>query len=669
MPRRRIEIAVVATILMVFAATAASAGAAEPAAQRTLSASGVTDLPCFEAGTDGPGVEAFEVVAPASFNYMRVELEGASGDWDVAALSHGTVATAAATSGSSEVATGFAVSGETIRIQGCRAPGASPTAQVGVYFTRQDDPNGPPPKLLRVQVDGPADRAALETAGLDPAESAGPGFSDIVAYGPADRATLARLGFPYTTLKSDLGRGALNGRSGRRASASMPSGRTEYRRLFDYEQELKDLADRYPDLVELFTLPKRSLEGRAIEAIELGDNPGVDEGEPVFLQLGLHHGREWPAGEVTLEWAYELLEGAEAGDPEAVRRLEDSTTIVAPVVNPDGFNASREAGQIERDYGVRLGDANAEISTLGLEFQRKNCRVPGKLAGDCGMVSRSSLGVDPNRNYGVNWGGNGAGLTRSDETFRGARPFSEPEVANVRSLVEGHQVIALSSQHSYASLMLHPPGVRGTGPTPDARLYRRLGAELGRQTGYDSVPGHRLYDSSGVLDDWSYGATGAITFTPELGLSDFHPAFGQVLREWHGDAPRAEGGMRGSFYALSGFVLNASRHAVIAGSGPPNGRLELRKRFTARTARVIKPNYRPGERRKFRNRVATTVAVGPGGAFEAHLNPSTSPLLTKRKRRAVWRAKCFDASGAEIGQRMIRVERGRRLELDLAVDC
>jgi hypothetical protein len=641
-----------------------------PAAARgevqNVSATGTATGPCWEAGAGGPGVDSFEVTSP-SWGYVRIELEGAGGDWDVAALSQGEVVTAAATGGSSEVATGFALEGEVIRVQGCRYPGASAGADIDVSFTPMRDPNGPAPKVLRVQVEDAAERTALETAGLDTTHSAGPGFADIVAYGPEDRATLAQLGLAYTTVDQNPGRGAL--RTARRAGEPMPSGRTSYRRLYDYQQEMKDLAAAYPALVEHFTLPHASLEGRAIEGIRIGDNPGADEGEPTFLQLGLHHGREWPAGEITFEWAYELLKGADAGDPEALRRLTDSLTIVVPVVNPDGFNLSREAGQTRFDYGVRAGDPMLGIPILNQEFQRKNCRIPGKLVGNCAKVDRFGLGVDPNRNYGVQWGGSGAGVVNNDETFRGPKPFSEPEVQNVQTLLTRNHVTATSSQHTYSALMLRPPGVRGTGPVPDASLLRRIGDEMGAETGYDSIRAYQLYDSSGVFDDFSYGVSGALTYTPEIGRLDFHPAFPQTVREWNGDRPSADGGMRAAFYTLSDAVVNESTHAVVAGTGPPGGRIELRKSFAGRTARVLKPNGKRAGKRRFRNRLKTSVAVAPDGSFEAHVNPSTSPLVAVRGGSMQWRVTCFDAVGTPTGQRPIEIERGQRIELDLASGC
>ena len=95
----------------------------------------------------------------------------------------------------------------------------------------------------------------------------------------------------------------------------------------------------------------QTYEGRPVEGIEITTNPRRESGKPVFLQMGIHHAREWPSGEHAMEWAYELINGYRAGDPRVVNLVENTRTIIVPVVNPDGFNISREAGETSRAGG------------------------------------------------------------------------------------------------------------------------------------------------------------------------------------------------------------------------------------------------------------------------------------------------------------------------------
>ena len=88
----------------------------------------------------------------------------------------------------------------------------------------------------------------------------------------------------------------------------LPSGRTTYRRLADYELELKQLAMQYPALVKPLTLNHKSVLGRDVNGIEIAVNPqNIDDGKAIFLNMGVHHAREWPSSEHAMEWAYDLL--------------------------------------------------------------------------------------------------------------------------------------------------------------------------------------------------------------------------------------------------------------------------------------------------------------------------------------------------------------------------
>ena len=100
---------------------------------------------------------------------------------------------------------------------------------------------------------------------------------------------------------------------------------------------------RYPSLARPITLNNRSVLGRDVNGVEISANAhNTADGKPVFLIMGVHHAREWPSGEHTLEFAYDLLESY-GRDARATRLLESTRTIVVPVVNPDGFTISREA--------------------------------------------------------------------------------------------------------------------------------------------------------------------------------------------------------------------------------------------------------------------------------------------------------------------------------------
>ncbi len=218
-------------------------------------------------------------------------------------------------------------------------------------------------QLLRVNIATKADRVRLTTLDLDLAESAGKNFVDVVAYGNQDRRLLKLAGFTWSTLEDDLV-GADKEREvadaaydkavkSRAILATLPSGRSAYRQLADYTNDLASLASQYPTKVKAITLKNTSLEGRTVRGIEISRDVNVSSGKPVFVMMGLHHAREWPSGELTIEFAYDLLKN-DGVVPRITNILDKARVVIVPVVNPDGFNLSR---------------------TLGYEMKRKNCRI------------------------------------------------------------------------------------------------------------------------------------------------------------------------------------------------------------------------------------------------------------------------------------------------------
>ena len=89
-------------------------------------------------------------------------------------------------------------------------------------------------------------------------------------------------------------------------------------------------------------MPNRTLEGRLVHGIEITKNVNAADGKPVFFQMGVHHAREWPSAEMPMEFATDLVKsyGKDARITNLVNRVR---TIVVPVINPDGYNLSREA--------------------------------------------------------------------------------------------------------------------------------------------------------------------------------------------------------------------------------------------------------------------------------------------------------------------------------------
>jgi zinc carboxypeptidase len=570
------------------------------------------------------------------------------GDWDVAVFNRSNRRLVAASAGfeSTEVASGPVIRGEPLVVQACRRKGRGRVA-LDVAFTPTRGGTAEIPSIVRVSAPSRARRQELVGLGLDLTEHATKSFVDVVLHGAADARKLRRSKFIFRTLignvlKADARQRSADRRFAARVRASaLPSGRTTYRRLADYEDDMKKLVRENPKLVRPFTLPFKTYEGRTVSGIEITEDVGVRDGKPRFYDMGLHHAREWPSGEHTIEWAFELVKGYKSRDARTRRLVRSTRTLFVPVVNPDGFNASREAGELQGAGGGRGGDETMETANVAShpnEYRRKNCRfIDDSQGGSCVQPSAglAEPGVDPNRNYGALWGGPGASSDPTAQDYRGPGPFSEPETQNMRYLLSKHQATMGISNHTFSNLVLRPPGVQTQGLVIDEKDLKAVGDAMARQNGYLSQFGFQLYDTTGTTDDWSYLITGGYAYTFEIGPKNFHPPFAEMVAEWEGTTAAAKGGKgnREAYYIAQETTANPSKHSVLTGRAPDGAVLRLKRTLPTPTSPIIGADGVEGAVRNFTDTINTTMVVPRSGRYTYHLNPSTRPLVAKAKGR------------------------------------
>jgi hypothetical protein len=638
------------------------AQAAELLDQR-LSTPAAAKRVCHDRLATGAGVVQRRVTLPAA-SLVRARLNGGRGDWDLGLFDATTrrAIGGSAGFGTAELAETFHPAGEVV-VQACRRTGAggSPRLQVAHYALPAANGERTVSKLVRVSTPTRAHKTRLQALGLDLTEHGHHGTLEAVLHGPEDEARLRAAGFDYAVQIPDLlARDLENKRADlayslRTARSALPSGRDEYRRLADFDAEMKQLAEAHPNLVKPLTMPHRSLEGRQINGIEITENARQPDGKPVFLQMGVHHAREWPSGEMPMEFAHDLVNGF-GKDARTTRLVRAVRTIVVPIVNPDGYNLSREASVDLRVTGTAdpliqplttgtivdssLNNSPGHIVAILADgqigqfaYKRRNCRIKdGETPpeGACGQRENRSLGTDPNRNYGGFWGGPGASHSPSVDTYRGAAPFSEPEVQNVRELVSTRQVTTLITNHTYSDLVLRPPGLQSQGPPPDEPVYKALGDDMAAQNGYDSQKSYELYDTTGTTEDWTYYATGGLGFTFEIGNSEFHPPYERVVEEYTGKGGFAGRGNREAYFIALESAANTARHSVIQGRAKPGTELALSKSFTTWTSPVLANSSNPataGDAIGFTDSLVTKLTVPASGVVDWHVNPSTRPAV------------------------------------------
>lgn len=583
----------------------ATAGAAVhlPTVERTLSASR-SSAACTAGATD-----ATTYRAPMA-GFVTTRLHAAGGEWDLyltdARSKRGLSQSRAF--GSQEVAQTWVDAGQKVRMTACRTGGSVSRAGLAIDFADAAKPAKTTSSVVRIGRVSQGTYDALEQAGFDITHNVQKGYIDIFMDSGAKLAQFKKLGIPFKVHVADLAAKDAKARAAeaRRARlgvrSAVPSGRSTYRFLADYQAEMKKLADENPDLVKPITIGT-TFQGRPIQGLEFsGDVNAADDGKPTFFLMGVHHAREWPSAEIAMEFMHLLAQSYGKADAEGARitdLLGKERIVIVPILNVDGFVASRG----ENASGTPIPDAEDELGFNGtaepivlggaFAYRRKNCDGPLPAAAMDNDAARSvpcyyQYGVDPNRNYGFDWGGPGASTDPLSQTYRGTGQWSEPETQAVWRTSQSRPVTVLVTMHTIAALVLRSPGLHTNGLAPDEMLLKELGDKMAKVTGYTSQYGWELYDTTGTTEDWNYGAVGALGYTIEIGPKggDFHGDYKTAVEnQWIGKAgTKLLGGMKEALLTSAAYAADPKTHSIISGTGPAGAELEIAKAFETKSS-------------------------------------------------------------------------------------
>jgi hypothetical protein len=276
---------------------------------------------------------------------------------------------------------------------------------------------------------------------------------------------------------------------------------------------LDQMANLYPNLISVRKQVGTELshEGRKIEWVRILDNPNENESEPELLYTALHHAREPMSLMQMMYYMWYLLENYES-DKEIRYLVNNSEMYFIPCINPDGYVY------------------NEQIAPDGGGNWRKNKRDNN----DDGIFNEKDDGVDLNRNYAFQWGldDEGSSAQPGSVTYRGAEPFSEPEIRAVSNFVAQHDFMLALNYHAYGNFLLYPWGFDGS-VNPDSLVFANYGDLLSSKSGYKAGTTEQTlgYLANGVAADWMYAVHDVIAVTPELGDSDygFWPPKSQII--------------------------------------------------------------------------------------------------------------------------------------------
>ena len=351
-------------------------------------------------------------------------------------------------------------------------------------------------------------------------------------------------------------------------TSELPSGRTDFRTLADFENDMSDLAQRFPDTVKKFALPYKTSQGRTVHGLEITRNVNRDDGKPVFVDVGAHHGDEWPSAELTMEYAYHLAQNADRG--KVKHQLKRTRVVIVPIINADGYVADQR---------------------------------------------RTATDVDMNRNYGFGW-------LPGDEGSHGSAPWSEPETKNVRWLLSTRQATVFNTQHTCIQVVLYPPLQKEAGPIQDFERVHSMASTMAGELGptYKALASADDYETTGEAIDWSYYATRGLSTTTETCPSDDFEG-----RDFEAEVLDAYEGNTDSLMVALDTAGDRHGHGIIAGKAPRGAKLTLRKSFDMYTGSyehadgIVHPDG-------FEQALRSTADVGKNGKFRLAVNPSYRPV-------------------------------------------
>lgn len=194
-----------------------------------------------------------------------------------------------------------------------------------------------------------------------------------------------------------------------------------------------------------------SHERRPIRSVEVQQDP-PNVGKKLVYMDALVHAREWITGASLLHMFEHIL----------VHRVP-CNFIFVPVVNPDGYSYTWTNDRLWRK-NRRAPSARSSSSRLRPLAMLRN---------------EKCVGVDLNRNFDINFAGEGASSNICSQLYAGDRPFSEPETAALARLVADRrkEIRLLISLHSFNQLWSSPYAYT-LYPSPHAELHRKVLKEV-----------------------------------------------------------------------------------------------------------------------------------------------------------------------------------------------
>jgi len=251
---------------------------------------------------------------------------------------------------------------------------------------------------------------------------------------------------------------------------------------------IADLGKNYPHLVTYQSIGQ-SYEGRQLFVTKYS----TGEGRPaIFINSGMHS-REWIA-HASIVWIMNELATQYGSDADVTAFLEKYDVYIMPLVNPDGYDYSHDSERFWRKTRSKNGGW-------------RDCR-----------------GTDPNRNFDIEFAGEGTSSNACSDIYHGPSAFSEPETAALVAFLKTiPDLYMYLDVHSYSQLWLTPYAYTHDRPSDAAEVDRvaEIGAKAilgvnGKEFTVGTAPSI-LYIAAGGSDDYAKAVLGIkYAYTLEL---------------------------------------------------------------------------------------------------------------------------------------------------------
>ena len=249
-----------------------------------------------------------------------------------------------------------------------------------------------------------------------------------------------------------------------------------------------------------------------IWALKVSDNVETEEDEPCVYYFGEHHAREPISLEVSMYILNHIIDNYQ-NDPTITDNVNNTQIWFVPLVNPNGHKLVIDEFDLWWRKNIRDNNENGQIDPGSWDYPD---------------------GVDPNRNYSFEWGGQGAATDPGEQTYRGPSAASEPEIQATQNLMSSHHFVTGISYHTHGELVLYPYGYSANIYAPDLLALKDLAENMAENIpgiyggNYTPEAAWELYPASGNTDDYSYGQHGIFSYCIEL-ATEYIPPANQIL--------------------------------------------------------------------------------------------------------------------------------------------